>query len=99
MLAMSMQLEMAIWARRHESIGGLVHHSDRGVRVYLNTLHGTACTGELAVRSVGSRVILMTMPPQNRLTACTNVSLIDLRKLTAGEPIRCALPRWLGAVV
>ena len=25
-------LEMAIWARRHEDIGGLVHHSDRGVQ-------------------------------------------------------------------
>jgi len=24
-------LEMAIWTRRHESIDGLVHHSDRGV--------------------------------------------------------------------
>jgi len=26
-------LEMAIWTRRHESIDGLVHHSDRGVHV------------------------------------------------------------------
>ena len=25
-------LEMAIWTRRHESIDGLVHHSDRGVQ-------------------------------------------------------------------
>ena len=25
-------LEMAIWARRHESIDGLVHHSDRGTQ-------------------------------------------------------------------
>jgi transposase InsO family protein len=25
-------LEMAIWARRHDDLGGLVHHSDRGVQ-------------------------------------------------------------------
>jgi putative transposase len=25
-------LEMAIWARRDEDLGGLVHHSDRGVQ-------------------------------------------------------------------
>ena len=25
-------LEMAIWARRHESVDGLIHHSDRGVQ-------------------------------------------------------------------
>ena len=26
-------LEMAIWARRHEDLAGLVHHSDRGVQL------------------------------------------------------------------
>jgi putative transposase len=25
-------LEMAIWARRHDDLDGLVHHSDRGVQ-------------------------------------------------------------------
>ena len=38
-------LEMAIWVRRDEDLGGLVHHSDRGVqRVY--PLRGAACRGE-----------------------------------------------------
>jgi transposase InsO family protein len=25
-------LEMAVWARRHDDLDGLVHHSDRGVQ-------------------------------------------------------------------
>jgi Integrase core domain. len=47
-------LEMAIWVRRDEDLGGLVHHSDRGVQYYVYPLCGAACRGE-AVRSVGSK--------------------------------------------
>lgn len=47
-------LEMAIWARRDRSLGGLVHHSDRGSQ-YLSIRY-TERLGEAgAICSVGSR--------------------------------------------
>jgi Integrase core domain len=39
-------LEMAIWARRHERVDGLVHHSDRGVQytsIRYDPAKGRAC--------------------------------------------------------
>ena len=39
-------LEMAIWARRDENLVGLVHHSDRGVPVYVYPLCRAARRGE-----------------------------------------------------
>ncbi len=65
-------LEMAIWARRHESIDGLVHHSDRGSIRRSGTRNGLP-RRRLCVRS-GARGIPMTMLPQNHSTASTNVS-------------------------
>ena len=47
-------LEMAIWARRHESIDGLVHHSDRGVQ-YTSIRYTERLAEAKAVRSVGSK--------------------------------------------
>lgn len=47
-------LEMAIWDRRADDLGGLVHHSDRGVQ-YLAIRYTERLADEGAVTSVGSR--------------------------------------------
>jgi len=47
-------LEMALWARRGEQLGGLVHHSDRGVQ-YLAIRYTERLAEAGAVASVGSR--------------------------------------------
>jgi putative transposase len=47
-------LEMAIWTRRDEDLGGLVHHSDRGVQ-YTSIRYAERLSEEKAVRSVGSK--------------------------------------------
>jgi putative transposase len=47
-------LEMAIFVRRDEDLGGLVHHSDRGVQ-YTSIRYAERLSGEKAVRSVGSK--------------------------------------------
>jgi putative transposase len=46
--------EMAVWARRHETIDNLVHHSDRGVQ-YTATRYTERLEEAKAVRSVGSK--------------------------------------------
>jgi putative transposase len=47
-------LEMAIWSRRSADLGGLVHHSDRGVQ-YLSIRYTERLAEAEAVSSVGSR--------------------------------------------
>jgi len=47
-------LEMAIWSRRSADLGGLVHHSDRGVQ-YLAIRYTERLADAGAVTSVGSR--------------------------------------------
>jgi len=47
-------LEMAIWSRRTADLGGLVHHSDRGVQ-YLSIRYTERLADEGAVTSVGSK--------------------------------------------
>jgi len=47
-------LEMAIWARRRSSLGGLVHHSDQGSQ-YLSIRYTERLEDAGAVSSVGSR--------------------------------------------
>ena len=47
-------LEMAVWARQHEGLDGLVHHSDRGVQ-YLAIRYTQRLAAEGAVASVGSK--------------------------------------------
>jgi putative transposase len=47
-------LEMAIFARRHDDLSHLVHHSDRGVQ-YLAIRYTERLADELAVASVGSK--------------------------------------------
>jgi putative transposase len=47
-------LEMALWRREKENLGGLVHHSDRGVQ-YLSIRYTERLAEAGAVTSVGSR--------------------------------------------
>ncbi len=47
-------LEMAIWSRRGDDLGGLIHHSDRGVQ-YLAIRYTERLAAVGAVASVGSR--------------------------------------------
>jgi len=47
-------LEMALWTRSNDDLGGLVHHSDRGVQ-YLSIRYSERLAAEGAVTSVGSR--------------------------------------------
>jgi putative transposase len=47
-------LEMAVFVRRDEDLGGLVHHSDRGVQ-YTAIRYAERLAEERAVRSVGSK--------------------------------------------
>jgi len=47
-------LEMAIWTRRDEDLGGLVHHSDRGVQ-YTSIRYAERLAEQKAVRPVGSK--------------------------------------------
>jgi putative transposase len=47
-------LEMAVWARQHEGLDGLVHHSDRGGQ-YLSVRYTQRLAEEGAVASVGSK--------------------------------------------
>jgi putative transposase len=47
-------LEMAIWSRRSDNLGGLIHHSDRGVQ-YLSIRYTERLAEEGAVTSVGSK--------------------------------------------
>ncbi len=47
-------LEMAIWARQHESLEGLVHHSDRGSQ-YLSIRYTERLAEAEVSLSVGSR--------------------------------------------
>jgi putative transposase len=47
-------LEMAVWSRGDEDLGGLVHHSDRGVQDE-SIRYAERLSEERAVRSVGSK--------------------------------------------
>jgi putative transposase len=47
-------LEMALWARRHDDLDGLIHHSDRGVQ-YLAIRYTERLAEAGAVGSVGSK--------------------------------------------
>jgi len=57
-------LEMAIWARRHERVDGLVHHSDRGVQ-YTSIRYAQRLEEAEAVRS-GVKVIPTITLRRNR---------------------------------
>jgi putative transposase len=72
-------LEMAIWSRRHESIDGLVHHSDRGVQ-YTSIRYAERLEEAKAVRSVGSKGDSYDNAAAESLNSLYKRELIDLRE-------------------
>ena len=72
-------LEMAIWVRRDEDLGGLVHHSDRGVQ-YTSIRYAERLAGERAVRSVGSKGDSYDNAAAEALNSLYKRELIDPRK-------------------
>ena len=72
-------LEMAIWARRHETIDGLVHHSDRGVQ-YTSIRYTERLAEANAVRSVGSKGDSYDNAAAEALNSLYKRELIDLQK-------------------
>jgi putative transposase len=71
-------LEMAIWARRHESVDGLVHHSDRGVQ-YTSIRYTERLAEAKAVRSVGSKGDSYDNAAAESLNSLYKRELIDFR--------------------
>jgi transposase InsO family protein len=66
-------LEMAIWSRRSDDLGGLVHHSDLGVQ-YLAIRYTERLADEGAVTSVGSGATASTTPSPNDTGVCSSQS-------------------------
>ena len=77
-------LEMAIWTRRNEDIGGLVHHSDRGVQ-YTSIRYAKRLEEAGAVRSVGSKGDSYDNAAAESLNSLYKRELIDLRAPWEGE--------------
>jgi putative transposase len=71
-------LEMAIWARRSESVSGLVHHSDRGVQ-YTAIRYTQRLAEAKAVRSVGSKGDSYDNAAAESLNSLYKRELIDFR--------------------
>jgi putative transposase len=88
-------LEMAIWARRHEDIGGLVHHSDRGVQY--TAIRYTERLGEAkAVRSVGSKGDSYDNAAAESLNSLYKRELIDFKKGWQGvDDVMLATMDWV----
>ena len=88
-------LEMAIWARRHEDIGGLVHHSDRGVQY--TAIRYTERLGEArAVRSVGSKGDSYDNAAAEALNSLYKRELIDFKKGWQGvDDVMLATMDWV----
>ena len=88
-------LEMAIWARRHESIDGLVHHSDRGTQ-YTAIRYTERLAEAKAVRSVGSKGDSYDNAAAESLNSLYKRELIDLRKDWQGvDDVMIATMDWV----
>jgi len=88
-------LEMAIWARRHEDIGGLVHHSDRGVQ-YTAIRYTERLGEERAVRSVGSKGDSYDNAAAEALNSLYKRELIDFKKGWQGvDDVMLATMDWV----
>ncbi len=88
-------LEMAIWARRHEDIGGLVHHSDRGVQ-YTAIRYTERLEETKAVRSVGSKGDSYDNAAAESLNSLYKRELIDFRKEWQGvDDVMLATMDWV----
>jgi putative transposase len=88
-------LEMAIWARRHEDIDGLVHHSDRGVQ-YTAIRYTERLQEAKAVRSVGSKGDSYDNAAAESLNSLYKRELIDFRKEWQGaDDVMIATMDWV----
>ena len=88
-------LEMAVWARRHESIDGLVHHSDRGVQ-YTSIRYTERLEEAKVVRSVGSKGDSYDNAAAESLNSLYKRELIDLRKDWQGvDDVMVATADWV----
>ena len=88
-------LEMAIWERRHDDLGGLVHHSDRGVQY--TAIRYTERLGEAqAVRSVGSKGDSYDNAAAESLNSLYKRELIDFEKGWEGvDDVMIATMEWV----
>ena len=87
-------LEMAIWVRRDESIGGLVHHSDRGVQ-YTSIRYAERLAEEQAVRSVGSKGDSYDNAAAESLNSLYKRELIDLKIWRGIDDVLLATMDWV----
>ena len=87
--------EMAVWARRHETIEHLVHHSDRGVQ-YTATRYTERLEEAKAVRSVGSKGDSYDNAAAESLNSLYKRELIDLQKNWQGvDDVMVATADWV----
>jgi putative transposase len=88
-------LEMAIWARRNETMDGLVHHSDRGVQ-YTSIRYTQRLAEANAVRSVGSKGDSYDNAAAESLNSLYKRELIDRRKDWQGvDDVAAATMDWV----
>ena len=88
-------LEMAIWVRRDGDLGGLVHHSDRGVQ-YTSIRYAERLAEENAVRSVGSKGDSYDNAAAEALNSLYKRELIDPRKDWQGvDDVMLATMGWV----
>jgi transposase InsO family protein len=88
-------LEMAIWVRRDEDLGGLVHHSDRGVQ-YTSIRYAERLAEERAVRSVGSKGDSYDNAAAEALNSLYKRELIDPKKDWRGvDDVMLATMDWV----
>ena len=88
-------LEMAIWARRHESVDGLIHHSDRGVQ-YTAIRYTKRLEEAKAVRSVGSKGDSYDNAAAESLNSLYKRELIDFRGGWQGvDDVMVATADWV----
>jgi putative transposase len=87
-------LEMAIFVRRDEDLGGLVHHSDRGVQ-YTAIRYSERLAGEGAVRSVGSKGDSFDNAAAESLNSLYKRELIDLKEWEGVNDVMLATMDWV----
>ncbi len=88
-------LEMAIWVRRDDDLGGLVHHSDRGVQ-YTSIRYAERLSEEKAVRSVGSKGDSYDNAAAEALNSLYKRELIDSKKDWQGvDDVMLATMDWV----
>jgi putative transposase len=88
-------LEMAMWARRHDELDGLVHHSDRGVQ-YTSIRYTERLEEARAVRSVGSKGDSYDNAAAESLNSLYKRELIDFEKGWEGvDDVMIATMEWV----